>query len=263
MSYAKINGFDMYYEVMGDGEPVVFVHGVGVTSRMWEFQKKAFSKEFKMIIFDLRGSGKSSKTPEVYHTAELLCEDLKGLLDFLNIKIVNIVGLSLGAAIAMKFAVEYPDSVKSLVISGAFIDFKRILSFTSRHFCGIIGKLLMTRVFGEMATRIMLPSVSRKGLLYYHKNIINIDRDEVIKYEQILKSYSITPALSKIKAKTLLVYGSRELPFHKYGRAIHKYVKDSVMMIIPGVGHGWNGERPELFNKIVIDFIKSAQSNLC
>lgn len=255
MPYAHLDGFDMYYETYGEGEPVVFIHGVGVTSKVWEFQKEAFSKRYRMIIYDLRGSGKSGKTPEVQHTADLLAKDLLALVNNLELKRFHLVGISLGAAIAMKFAIEYPERVKSLVLSGAFIDFKRVLSFISKYFSNVIGKMLMKRFFGELATKIMLPSAPRKELLYYHRQIIRIDKDEVLKYRQLLNSYSITSALDKINAPVLITYGEYEFPLHKYGRMIKEKVKNARMMVIPGVGHGWNGEDPGLFNSIVLDFI--------
>ena len=70
MPFAGVNGVRLYYEIFGEGEPVVFIHGVGITSRVWDFQREAVSCEFKMIVYGLRGSGKSGKTPEVFHSAE-------------------------------------------------------------------------------------------------------------------------------------------------------------------------------------------------
>ena len=247
----------LYYETYGAGEPVVFIHGVGVTSRVWEFQREELSKHFRMIVYDLRGSGKSQKTPGMFHTCELMAEDLKGLLDHLQLKRVNIVGISLGACIAMKLAIEYPETVGRLVLTGAFADFRGVLSFVTRHLAHIIGRMLMTRTFGELATKIMLPSSTGEKLLYYHRNIISIDRDEVVKYSQILRSYKITSALGKIKSPAIILYGQYEWGLHKYGRLIRERVKDSRMVVIPGVGHGWNGENPGLFNRTVLDFLLS------
>ena len=262
MPVASVNGVDLYYEVHGEGEPVVFIHGVAIRSRVWEFQKEEISKHFKMIVYDLRGSGKSSKTPWVTHTAELLCDDLKGFIDHLGIGCISIVGLSMGAAVAMKFAIKYPSMAKKLVLSGAFADLDGILNFIRTHFPLLVGRLLMTKFFGELATKTMLPSAPKKELLYYHKNIIRIDKDEVIKYNQILESYSITPALNKIKAPALLLYGEYEKVLHKYGRLISSKIPDAAMEIIPGVGHGWNGEKPDLFSHKVMEFLKCCTNNI-
>lgn len=256
MPFARVNGIKLYYNAYGRGEPVVFIHGVGITSRVWDFQKEGLSKDFRMIVYDLRGSGRSSKTVDQFHTAELLAEDLKGLLDYLKVKKVHLVGLSMGAAVAMKFAIEYPHRVKTLILSGAFSDLTGLLNFTKRYLSGIVGKLLMTRFFGELATKMMLPSAPKHELLYYHKNIISVDRDEIKKYRQVLSSYSITSALNKITAPTLIMYGEHEPVMHKYGRLISKKIRNSKMVIVSKVGHGWNGEDPELFNAMVAGFIR-------
>ncbi|MDF2522795.1 MAG: alpha/beta hydrolase fold protein [Clostridiales bacterium] len=252
----QTNGADLYFEVYGKGEPVVFIHGIAITSRVWDFQKEEVSKSYKMVVYDLRGSGRSEKTPLITHTAELLCDDLLGLLNYLGIESTNIVGLSLGAAVALKFAIKYPQRVKKMVLSGAFTDLDGVLNLIRKCFPKLIGKLLMTRFFGELATKIMLPSAPKEELLHYHKNILSIDRDEVAKYNQILASYSITSALRSIAAPTLLLYGQYEPMMHKYGRIIVKNIPDARLEIIPGVGHGWNGENPDLFNKKIMDFFK-------
>ncbi|MCX8130733.1 MAG: alpha/beta hydrolase [Clostridia bacterium] len=256
MPIANVNGIKLFYDTYGNGEPVVFIHGVAITSRVWDYQKDFISRYYRMIVLDLRGSGRSDKTPAITHTAELLADDLKGLVDYLGYEKVNIVGLSIGAAVAMKFAIKYPHMVSRLILTGAFTDLDGILNFVRKHFAYLVGRMLMTRLFGGLAVKIMLPSASKDELLYYHKNIIKVDKEEIIKYDQILGSYSITPALGRIQAATLLMYGQYEWMLHKYGRLIKGLVKNSQMIIVPGVGHGWNGEKSELFSQYVLKFIK-------
>ncbi len=181
MPYANTNGVKLYFEVYGEGKPLVFIHGIGISSKVWSFQREILSKDFRMIVYDLRGSGKSEKTPQEIHTADMMSEDLKGLVDFLRLDRISLVAISLGAAVAMKFAIKYPEKVDCLILTGAFADLKGILYASSRYFSWIIGKLLMFKFFGELATKFMLPSAPRRELLYYHKNFISIDRDEVTK----------------------------------------------------------------------------------
>jgi len=256
LPYAEVNDVKLYYNVHGEGEPIVFIHGAAVTSKVWEFQKEHISRHYKMIVYDLRGSGRSQKTTYINHTCELLAEDLKGLIDYLRLDKINIVGLSMGASVAMRFAAQYAGMVKTLIITGAIADVHGILAFICKHFSHIIGKALMTKAGGVTAAKLMLPSCAYKDILYYHSNIINIDKDELIKYHQILKSYTITEALGKITCPTLILYGSLESVFHKYGRQIQEKIKNSRMVIVPGVGHGWNGEAPELFSSIIMEFIR-------
>jgi 3-oxoadipate enol-lactonase len=256
LPYAEVNGVNLYYNVYGEGEPIVFIHGIAITSKVWDFQKNYIPRYYRMIVYDLRGSGKSQKTTYANHSCELLAEDLKGLIDYLKLDKVNIVGLSMGASVAMRFAAQYPSAVKNLIITGAVTDLHGTLAFICKHFSGIIGRTLMTKVGGVAATKIMLPSCPRDDIMYYHSEIISIDEDEVIKYYQILKSHRITGALNRIICPTLILYGSLEPVFHRYGRQIKEKIRNSKMMIVPGVGHGWNGENPELFSSIIMEFIQ-------
>lgn len=257
MPFAEVADVKLYYTVYGEGEPVVFIHGIGVTSKVWEFQKDYISSRNRMIVYDLRGSGKSSRTPSVFHTVELLSHDLKGLLDYLKLERVGIVGLSAGAAIAMKFAIQYPQYVNRMVLSGAFADLSGIQCFFAKCLPPGIGKVLMSRIFGQMAVRLMLPSASAEKVSRYQRDIICIDSEEIRKCRQLLNSYTIMEALPQIKAPTLLLYGQYDRLAHKQGIIISQLIPNCRARIIMGTGHGANGERSELFNKIVTDFINS------
>lgn len=106
------NNGDINYEVKGQGDPIVLVHGFGLDSRIWEKQVKEISKTNKVITYDLRGFGKSSLPNGKYSHVE----DLHELLKELNIDNAKIVGHSFGGQIAIEFALTYPTKVNSLVL---------------------------------------------------------------------------------------------------------------------------------------------------
>lgn len=109
---------NLFYSVKGQGEPLVFIHGNFNDSRIWSYQIDKFSKYYKVICYDLRGYGKSdTPTSSFSHF-----EDLKSLLDLLGIKKVIIVGSSLGGSVAIDFALQYPEYVKSLVLAAPAIN---------------------------------------------------------------------------------------------------------------------------------------------
>lgn len=100
----------LYYEVAGEGHPLVFVHAGIADSRMWDDQFDAFAEQFKVIRYDARGYGKSDPVPEVTYY-----EDLHALLTHLGIESTYLVGCSIGAATVFDFAVAYPHMVDALV----------------------------------------------------------------------------------------------------------------------------------------------------
>src|SRR5688572_13315452 len=111
--YADVNGVRLYYEVVGEGHPVVLVHRGLVDRRMWDDQFLVFAREYKVIRFDIRGSGNSRIVPGDYsHYGDLL-----GLMDMLGIEQAHLVGQSLGGSICVDFTLEYPERVTSLVLA--------------------------------------------------------------------------------------------------------------------------------------------------
>lgn len=103
---------DLYFEVNGDGHPIVLIHSGGVDSREWTFLVSLLSKNYKVITFDGRGAGKS---PSPIKHANYV-EDLLALMDYLELNQATIIGHSMGGQIATDFALNYPERVSKLVL---------------------------------------------------------------------------------------------------------------------------------------------------
>lgn len=111
--FAPTNGIQTYYEDIGQGEPVVFIHGFSLDHRMWQGQME-FAKQYRVVRYDVRGHGRSVAEPP--WTAGDQVADLLALLDHLKIQRAHLVGLSMGGGIAVNFALAHPERVKSLVL---------------------------------------------------------------------------------------------------------------------------------------------------
>ena len=107
MPIIKTNNIQTFYEIYGDGVPLVFIHGIGACNKLWQPQIEPFSKRFKVISYDVRGHGKSSGFHEKY-TIKLFASDLKVLLDSLGITKAHLCGLSMGGLIDYMKALRYP-----------------------------------------------------------------------------------------------------------------------------------------------------------
>lgn len=116
MPIAKINAINIAYDVSGKGEPLVLIMGLGGTRQSWVFQKRAFSKHFKVITFDSRGMGKSDKPNEPF-TMNTLADDTIGLMNYLNIDKAHVLGVSHGGRVAQEVAINYPERVNKLVLA--------------------------------------------------------------------------------------------------------------------------------------------------
>src|ERR1700722_12113682 len=116
---AAVNGTELYCETEGSGEPVVFIHGFSLDTRMWDEQFATFAEKRRAIRYDMRGFGRSSSpaTTPFSHAA-----DLHALLESLEALPAHVVGLSMGGRIGLQYALEYPTAISSLTLAGSALD---------------------------------------------------------------------------------------------------------------------------------------------
>lgn len=115
MPEVKVGGITMYYEVHGEGEPLVFINGAGASIE-WSYGLiPTYSRDYRLVLFDNRGAGRSDR-PEMTYTTEMMSDDVAGLLDAIGIDSAHIRGASMGGMIAQHFALRYPKRVRSLIL---------------------------------------------------------------------------------------------------------------------------------------------------
>ncbi len=115
---AKVNGIETYYELHGrkDAPWLTLSHSLACSVRMWDPQIEAFSDRFRILAYDTRGHGDSA-APTGAYTLEMLADDLRGLLQHLNIERTHFAGLSMGGMIGQTFALKYPGVFRSLMLA--------------------------------------------------------------------------------------------------------------------------------------------------
>ena len=114
----KVGDVNLYYELYGQGDPLVLVAGTGISLAPWRiFQVPEFSRHYQVLIYDHRGLGRSDK-PDVPYSTRLFARDCAGLMDALGIKKAHIMGHSMGGRVAQWIALDCPEKVRSLVLSG-------------------------------------------------------------------------------------------------------------------------------------------------
>ena len=117
MPKATIGDIEIYYEEHGSGEPLIMVLGLGQDIATWGFQIEELSKHLRLIVFDNRDSGKSSRCRDNY-TTESMAQDIIGLMDHLKIEQTHLLGTSMGGMIAQHVALTAPERLKSLILVG-------------------------------------------------------------------------------------------------------------------------------------------------
>ena len=260
MPYSSANGMNIYYEVYGEGFPLLLIGGLGSQIGSWATQVPIYSKHFRVVVFDNRGAGRSQK-PEPGYGTEDMADDAAALMDALDIEAAHIVGKSMGGMIGQWLAIKYPEKVSKLVMG---------CSSASRD---EVGNLIL-RTGREIASKVGMKAVWIMALYlgytreYIEKNIGSLngvmdaipeDADALRGY--IGQSYAVeghdtTDLLNRIKATTLVMMGESDMTTApRRTRELAALIPNSRLKAFEGVGHGFWRERQEEADSLVLDFL--------
>ncbi|HKR27117.1 MAG TPA: alpha/beta hydrolase [Acidobacteriaceae bacterium] len=249
---------ELFFECVGKGEPICFLHGFGLDSRMWTPQLDAFKAEFHVIRYDLRGFGRSSEPPKDEYTHE---DDLKALLLHLGVKSAHIVGLSMGGRMALRFAAAYPEMVRSLTLATTALDGHSWSSEWQSRWkamceCAKAGRLAEAqRLWREhplFASARPIPSCASllSAMVNEYSGWHWRERDTAK-----APSPPLAEELQKITAPSLVITGSLDLPdFQAMGKLVAARIPRARSKRIEGSGHMVNLEAPDRFNKTLLEF---------
>lgn len=260
--YAEVNGGKLYYEVAGEGEPLVLVHGFTLDTRMWNDQFAEFSKHYKVIRYDIRGFGKSSNPVEGKQYSNHI--DLKTLLDNLRIDKANILGLSMGGAIAISFTLEYPEYVKSLIPIDSSLDgfnySKNFLEYIISIFTIAKEKNLDDALDFFINGPLFEATMRNPVVANRMRHLVGSYNGWRLLHNDPQREPVPSPnsRLDEIKCPIFTVVGEYDIPdFHRIADKISNEAPNARKLVIKGVGHMSNLEDPETFNKEILSFLSS------
>jgi len=255
--YAEVNGTRLYYEDAGAGLPVVFLGiGSGMDHRLWDDQFALFAHDFRAVRFDVRGVGKSAWPTEPFSPLE----DLAALLNFLKIEKACVVGLSLGGALAIDFALAHPDRVACLVLvapglSGyQFSDEfqQRLAPFMAALQAGETERLVQLMLDDPY----LLPAVKNPAARERAKRIW-AENSRLPNVAPIGLDPPARNRLGEIRVPTLIVLGDRDwADLYKISDLLESGIAGASRVTIPGSGHTVNMEMPDEFNFVALTFLK-------
>ena len=250
--HAEVNGINLYYETYGirdQTEALVLLHGFSGTGRAhWQRQIPVFSERYYLIVPDLRGHGRSKCHDVPYDYWELMASDVSALMRHLGLSKGHICGFSLGSIIAQFMAVNHPDVVKSLVLSGTLA---HIPVTEGRGLFGFVEDLLrpddvspnwkkaLDRMHGAEDWRLLFENYGRTVLARLKHTEGVITRDD----------------LGRIACPTLIVQGLRdELNPPELSEVVHEGIHGSRRMMLSG-GHRVHESEAQEFNRLVLEFL--------
>lgn len=264
MPKAQVNGIHLYYEVHGDGEPLVLIAGLAVGSWVWFKQVPALSPEFRTIIFDNRGAGQSDK-PEARHSIRTMADDVAGLLGVLSIDRAHILGASMGGFIAQEFALAYPQMTRSLILCctgyggpNYVLPSEEVLAAMS----GLEGVGTEARArqnvafFFSPTYRQHHPDEIEKIIQMY----LSQPTPEHAYMNQLIAvmAFDTEARVSAITVPTLVITGDQDIcVLPQNSKNLADKLPNARLVIIEGAGQAVFMEQPEEFNRVVREFLHS------
>jgi pimeloyl-ACP methyl ester carboxylesterase len=232
--WLQTRGFKMYYEIYGQGEPLLIIHGNGGSINNFLYQIPYFSKEYKVILADSRAQGKSvDKSDSLSY--EMITDDLNALLESLHLDSCYVIGWSDGGIEGLMLAIRHPDKVKKLAVTGANL---------------------------TPDTSAVDPFVYNWAMNYNKQLAAAPTNDSVKTMRKLAHLLSYEPhitleQLHTIKCPTLVIGGDHDVLLPKHTMLIADNIEKSYLWIIPNSGHSTPVFKKDQFNAVVYDFFKT------
>ncbi len=260
MPFIQVNDIKMYYEIHGDGIPLVFANGIFANTLSWFNQTPVFSKRYKVILYDMRGQGQSDH-PEGKYSFDLHVEDQRTLLEKLNIRKFHHVGISYGSEVGIYFTLKYPEMVDSLTICSGVTYLEPYLQYIThlwKNACSLADPLAF--FYSTVPFNFSITYVNNNQEVFEQAK----ERYKVLDYPAFVRLLDAffeanikTDQLEKIKVPCCIIGGEKDIikPPDPYSELMHKHLPYSELHVIPETGHVVIWEKPSEFNSIVLNFL--------
>lgn len=267
MPTIQANGQTLYYEVQGEGEPLLLVMGLAADTMAWAMQVPAFSAHYRTIIFDNRDVGQSSMAAAPYEITDL-AQDTLALADALELESFHLVGVSMGGAIAQEVALAAPDRVRTLTLA---MTWPRGGAWAAK-----LSELWSARVEHmsreERVDELMLLTLSED--FFENADGVAWLRDVMLQNPHPQSADAFARQLdASSRHDTRERLGRLALPTHVIGaehdilvpvwksRELAELIPGARLSVIDAGPHGANLENAEEFNRLVLDFLDQSRAS--
>jgi pimeloyl-ACP methyl ester carboxylesterase len=250
MAFLERGSVKLYYEVHGETGPfIVLTHGFSATSRMWRGQIDAFSKDRRLLLWDMRGHGRSDYPDDPGEYDEnATVGDMAALMDAVGAQNAIVGGLSLGGYMSLAFYRTFPDRVSALLIIDTGPGFR---NDEAREIWN--KKALATASKFEIEGLSTLQSASPERATSEHRSsrgLINAARGMLTQ-----ANANVINSLPEVAVPSLVIVGANDAPFLNAAEYMAERIPGARKIVIPDAGHASNIDQPAIFNKAVLDFL--------
>jgi pimeloyl-ACP methyl ester carboxylesterase len=278
--FAKVNDIKICYDIHGEGNPVILIHGFSDRKEHWRAQVGVLSQHFKVIRMDNRGAGKSDHPNDEY-TMKIYASDIAGLMDFLKIEKAHVIGHSLGGMICQNFALLYPERLLKLILINTIPGLKppgepiedaikiyRENAIATQEailkdpFNGFIegAKASYSRQFWKLMRenpkKKFHDSWSVEDLIE-EKISYGPKTQDLINQAHALSTHNTYDKLSEIRKEVLIISAEKDKSCPKsMGLKMHESISNSKFIVIEDAAHQSILERAPEINQYIIDFLR-------
>jgi pimeloyl-ACP methyl ester carboxylesterase len=254
---------ELAYEVLGAGEPVVLLHGLGGRRHDWRLQVPELAQHYRVVTCDLPGHGESERPRE--HSLACYAEGVAKLLRELELGKAHVVGLSLGGMIAFQLVLDHPELVRSLTIVNSAPE---VSARGLRQQAQIWLRLFITRYFGpkgiaRIVGRRLFPKPEHAALRReLEQEIAANDRHSYLQATRAIVGWSAIARLPAIACPTLVISGDRDYTTVASKQAWMRRLRHAELVVIADSGHATPLDQPARFNHELLRFLNGVAARV-
>lgn len=257
MPYLQHDGQRLYYEDAGQGSPVLLVHGLGSSSRDWEYQMPELQARHRVIALDVRGHGQSDKPRQRYSIAGFAA-DVAALIDHLQLAPVHLVGISMGGMIGFQLATERPQLLKSLTIVNSAPEVK---PRSVREYLEVARRLLLAHVLGlntvgKALGKLLFPKPEQADLRRkIEQRWPQNDKRAYLSSLHAIIGWGVQERLGRITCPTLVISADRDYTPVALKQAYVERLPNARLVVIEDSRHATPLDQPQIFNRTLLEFL--------
>ena len=270
MPIASVNGVDLYWEMTGQGAPLVWSHEFGGDFRSWEPQVRYFSRRYRVVTYNHRGYPPSTVPNAARaYSQDLLVEDLYQLLTYLGLGPVHLGGCSMGANVVRDFTIAHGEMTRSLILVGAgagSVNREEFLKAQEATAASLEreGVATLIRNFERLPARASFKQKDPRGFAEFLRLASEHDaqacahlaREVIAKRKTI---FELEAELKALRLPTLIMVGDGDLPCVEPSLLMRGWIPHAGLVVFPACGHTPNIEEPGLFNLHVAEFLAAVE----
>jgi pimeloyl-ACP methyl ester carboxylesterase len=263
----------LFYEEVGTGVPIIFVHEFAGDHRSWELQMRHFGRRYRCITYNARGYPSSDVPDSVEsYSQDRARDDIRAVLDALSIENAHIVGLSMGGFAALHFGFSYPKRARSLVVGGcgygASADkraqFAEETEAAARRF-EEVGMSKAAMGYALAPSRVQFQNKDPRGWQEFADQLAgNSSRGAALTMRGVQKRrpslFDLVDRMKTITVPTLIMTGDEDWPCLEPALLMKRTIPTAGLVVMPNTGHTINLEEPGAFNQHVADFLHAVET---